>query len=304
LTHRVLVVGAGGMLGHKMLQTLSGRFEQTFATIRGGRRQHPYDRIDLFQTERVLEHVDLLQLDELDALLESLRPDVVVNCAGIVKQRAEAHDAISSITINALLPHRIARTVGQWDGRLIHFSTDCIFSGKRGRYTEADFPDACDLYGRSKFLGEVESPHALTLRTSIIGRELQHFESLLEWFLRQSNPSVRGFTRAFWSGVTTNHLAELVTHIIRSQPQLRGVYQISSGRIAKYDLLLMLRSAYGMTVEIEPDDTMVCDRSLDGRLFEKVTGYCCPPLNEMIQQMAADPTPYSEWLEANAVARR
>jgi dTDP-4-dehydrorhamnose reductase len=292
------------MLGHKMLQTVSAHFADTYGTIRERRSNPPYDRIDLFQNDHVIEQVDLLQLEKLDSLLDDLRPDVVVNCAGIVKQRPAAHDAIASITINALLPHRVAHTIGRWSGRLIHFSTDCVFSGQRGRYTESDPPDAQDLYGRSKFLGEAGFPNALTLRTSIIGRELQHFESLLEWFLRQAAPVVPGFRRAFWSGVTTNHLSELVSDLIQHPGQLTGVYQLSSGTISKFDLLHLLRDAYDVPVEIQPDDTVFSDRSLDGRHFEHATGYTCPPLADLIQQMAADPTPYSEWLDANAVARR
>ena len=300
----ILVIGAGGMLGHKMFQTLSSQFQNTFGTIRGRRTDEPFQRIELFQNDRMVENVDLLQLDAVDRLLLQLQPSVVVNCGGVVKHRPEAKDAITSITVNSLLPHRLAASVAPWDGRVIHFSTDCVFSGQHGNYTEAEQSDAQDLYGRSKFLGEVAYENALTLRTSIIGRELQHFESLLEWFLRQPLPSIKGFTRAIWSGVTTNHLADLVATVIRDRPKLHGLYQVSSGSISKYDLLLLLREAYQVSVIIQPDSSFHCDRSLDGSRFEAAAGYKCPPLSELIQQMADDPTPYNEWLNRNAISGR
>ena len=299
----ILVIGAGGMLGHKMFQILSTQFEHTYGTLRGRRSDPPFDEIDLFQSARIIQDVDLMKLDRLDSLLQELRPDVIVNCAGIVKQRQAAKDAIPSITVNALLPHRLAAAQQGWSGRLIHFSTDCVFSGSRGHYSETDEPDASDLYGRSKFLGETAAANALTLRTSIIGRELQHFESLLEWFLHQQATTIRGFRQVFWSGVTTNYLAELVARIIREQPTLHGLYQLSSGKISKFDLLTLLRNAYEQPVEIEPDDTTTCDRSLNGQRFEQATGYRCAGLPSQIRELAADSTPYSEWLNANAVTR-
>jgi dTDP-4-dehydrorhamnose reductase len=301
MTPRILILGAGGMLGHKMLQVLSARFPQTFGTLRSSRRRPPYDRIELFAGDHIIDQVDVSDLERVDALIRELRPDVVVNCAGVIKQRSAAHDAVASITVNALLPHRLALVQAEHSGRVIHFSTDCVFSGATGNYVESDFADAYDLYGRTKFLGEVATPNALTLRTSIIGRELQHFQSLLEWFLRQSG-SVAGYTRVFWSGVTTIHLSRLVADLIINHPALNGLYQVSSGRIAKYDLLLQVRDAFGMTVRVEPESATECDRSLNGSRFEEAVGYRCPPWPELLSEVVNDPTPYSEWLGANAIA--
>jgi dTDP-4-dehydrorhamnose reductase len=300
---KVVVLGAGGMLGHKMFQTLSSLFPETYATIRSGRQERPYSQIDLFQSDRVLDGIDVADLERVDGLIRDLRPDVVVNCTGVIKQRRASYDAIPSITVNALLPHRVAHVLTEWGGRLIHFSTDCVFSGKRGGYSEADSSDAADLYGQTKFLGEVATENALTLRTSIIGRELQYFQSLLEWFLHQRSP-VSGFRRVLWSGVTTNHLAQLVGEIITRHPELHGLYQVSSGAISKYDLLLHVREAFGMDVEIKPEDNTFCDRSLVGEKLAAAIGYQCPPWPELLREIVADPTPYSEWLGENAIAGR
>ena len=292
------------MLGHKMLQILSEQFVEVYGTVRGTAAEHPFVRFGLFPSERLLENVDVVDLARVDAIVQNLRPDVIVNCAGVIKQRKAAYDAVTSITVNSLLPHRVASALVQWNGRLIHFSTDCVFSGARGNYLETDFADADDLYGRTKVLGEVAAENALTLRTSIIGRELQHFQSLLEWFLRQSSQSVLGYRRVFWSGVTTNHLSRLVAQIIAQHPKLQGLFQVSSGRISKYDLLLQVREAFRMDIQIEADDDVICDRSLVGAKFELATGYRCPAWPELLRELVNDPTPYSQWLGENAIAGR
>jgi dTDP-4-dehydrorhamnose reductase len=178
---------------------------------------------------------------------------------------------------------------------VIHFSTDCVFSGSRGGYTEEDAPDATDLYGRSKFLGEVQAPNALTLRTSIIGRELAHHASLLDWFLGNQHGRVRGFRGAIYSGVTTNHLAELVERIVVHHADLTGLYQVASAPISKYDLLLAIRDAYGMDIEITPVDGENSDRSMQGGKLRAAIGYVAPAWPELIAQLAQDPTPYERW---------
>jgi dTDP-4-dehydrorhamnose reductase len=226
----------------------------------------------------------------VEKLLADLKPALLINCAGIVKQRPEAADAIPSITINALLPHRLAEWCNPWGGRLIHFSTDCVFSGNRGNYSEEAPSDATDLYGRSKFLGEVHAPNALTLRTSMIGRELKRHTSLLDWFLAQNHGRVRGFRRAIYSGVTTNHLAALVEHIIDRHARLTGLYQVAAAPISKYDLLVALREAYGLDIEIIPDDKEICDRSMRGDKLRQAIGYQAPAWPDLIAQLAQDHT--------------
>jgi len=295
---KVVILGAGGMLGHKIFQTLIPIFPETIATIRGTVSEPPFCRIPLFQEESVIEGVDAMDFGRLERLLREMRPQVVINCVGVIKQRAAAKAAIPSIAINALLPHRLAEACGTWGGRLIHFSTDCVFSGRRGGYTEEDPSDAEDLYGKSKCLGEVSTENALTLRTSIIGRELSHFQSLLEWFLSRPGGTVGGYTRAIYSGLTTNYLAELVGKLLVDHPGLSGLYQVASASLSKFDLLILLRNAYSLDMEIVPSDAEICDRSLSGQKFQRATGYCTPSWPELVRQMAEDPTPYDHWRDS------
>jgi dTDP-4-dehydrorhamnose reductase len=236
-----------------------------------------------------------MDLSALRRTLEAERPDVIINCVGIVKQRQEARLAIPSITINSLLPHLLAEWAGNWGGRLIHFSTDCVFSGKKGNYCEDDPSDAEDLYGKSKYLGETTEANALTLRTSMIGRELDHFSSLLEWFLAQKGRRVKGFRRVIYTGVTTNHLADLVGKIINDYPLLFGLYQVTAPAINKYELLSRLRDAFHLDVEIVADDSEVSDRSMNGWCFLKATAYREPSWDDLIAQLAQDKTPYDQW---------
>lgn len=293
-TPRVLILGAGGMLGHKMLQAAARAFPDTWATLRGVVADYPVRGIAAFHTERIVERCEVMDLAAVEALLDRLRPDVVVNCVGVIKQRDAAHDALPSITINALLPHRLAHVLAAWGGRLVHVSTDCVFDGRRGGYTEDDLTNAEDLYGRTKALGEVVLPNALSLRTSIIGRELRTHRSLLDWTLSQNHRTVKGFRQAWWSGVTTNHLAELIVRLVVEQPALSGLFQVSSQRISKYDLLHLIREAYHLDMEILPDDGYVLDRSLSGARLREAIGYECPPLARLVGEMAADPTSYQQ----------
>ncbi|MDQ2945657.1 MAG: sugar nucleotide-binding protein, partial [Acidobacteriota bacterium] len=202
---KILVLGGAGMLGHKMFQTLRERFPGTLCTTRRAADSPEISRFDRLWKGSAIPGVDVMKPVDLERTLREIRPDFMVNCVGVIKQRREAHLPIPSITVNSLLPHQLAGMAANWGGRVIHFSTDCVFSGKRGQYTENDPSDAEDLYGKSKFLGEVAVSNALTLRTSIIGRELSEHQSLLDWFLSQNHRKVRGFTRVIYSGVTTNH---------------------------------------------------------------------------------------------------
>jgi dTDP-4-dehydrorhamnose reductase len=285
------------MLGHKMLQVLSQSFPDTFAVVREDVRQKsPYNRINFLQGDNIIPLVNASDFVQLRNVLAAIRPDYVINCIGIIKQRAVADLYGPSITINSLLPHKLAEFAQDWGGRIIHFSTDCVFSGLRGSYTEEDASDALDLYGKSKFLGEVQAENALTLRTSIIGRELVHHESLLEWFISQNHRTVRGFTNAIYSGLTTNQLAVIVSMILRAYSALSGLYQVVSEPITKYDLLVLLRSTYDLDIKVIPDESVVCDRSMLGAKFQRRTGYVAPAWPIMIQSLRSDATPYDEWL--------
>jgi dTDP-4-dehydrorhamnose reductase len=293
---RVLILGGTGMLGHKVFQFARDRFPETWCTIRSRLDGSGLDRIGLSApADRIRENVDVMDWRAVSDALQELRPDVVVNCVGIVKQRAEAKAAIPSITINALLPHRLAAALADWSGRLVHISTDCVFSGRRGHYTEDDVPDAEDLYGRSKLLGEVTAANAVTIRTSMIGRELREHRALLDWLLQQDGRTIKGFRRAFYSGLTTNELARVICRIIEDHPRLSGLYQVTSETITKYDLLTLIVDTFGLGIRVEPDDEFFCDRSLVGDRFRKATGYHCPPWTALVRDLHADPTPYRTW---------
>lgn len=289
----VLIMGGAGMLGHKMFQILRERLPEVWCSIR-----EPLPGVSLFNEGNVITHIDVADWTALERLLRDRRPRVIVNCVGVIKQRALAKSAVPSIAINALLPHRLAELAASWHGRLIHFSTDCVFSGERGNYTESDLWDARDLYGQTKALGEVTTAaNALTLRTSIIGRELSQFHSLLEWFLAQAERHVpiKGYTRALYSGVTTNYLASLVATLIEYHPALHGLYQVTSETISKYDLLRLLARAYHLGVTIDPEDHFFCNRSMRGDKFFAATSCHTPPWADLVAQVAQDPTPYDKW---------
>ena len=280
------------MLGHKMFQKGVAHGLDVWGTLRGRATDYPLAGIKEFQTSQLLEGYDVADEDRLDAVLDKVRPNIVVNCVGVIKQRSAAKEAIPSIQLNALLPHLLAAKLRSWNGVLVQISTDCVFDGARGLYSEDDISTASDLYGRTKALGEVVDDSALTLRTSIIGRELRTHTSLLDWFLARGDQTIHGYTRAWWSGVTTNHLADLILSIISTHPQLRGLYNVSSGRMSKFELLAMVKSAYGATTRIQPDDSFVIDRSLDGNKLKSAIGYQTPPWPELLNELISDTTPY------------
>ena len=296
-TTKVMVLGGAGMLGHKMFQVLRERFEGVFCTVRKEVRKPPFDRVELLQGDDVVSGVDVTDFPMLEEILSAYQPDYLVNCVGVIKQRAEAVSPIPSITINSLLPHKLAQMTARWDGRVIHFSTDCVFSGKRGGYTEEDHSDAEDLYGKTKFLGEVAVANALTLRTSIIGRELTEHRSLLDWLLTQNHKTVHGYRKVIYSGVTTNHLAEVVASIIHGHPGLNGLYHVVSEPISKYDLLCLLSKVYCLDILIEPDDLEMSDRSMKCDRLRREIAYECPPWPVLARQLAEDNTPYEKWIE-------
>lgn len=297
-TEKVLVLGGAGMLGHKLCQLLPAFGFAVTATLRGP--QFPLQSFsDVYGSVELIPRVDVLET-ELERTLTRVAPDVVVNCVGIVKQLPAAEDRFLSVAINALLPHRLARWCAAAHSRLIHISTDCVFDGARGAYSESDPSDARDLYGQSKFLGETTDAEtsAVTLRTSIIGRELgEPAHGLLEWFLSQQGGRVRGYARAVYTGVTTQELARVVAMLCANR--LSGLYQVASRPISKYDLLHLIRERYDLDIAIDRDDAFACDRSLVMERFSAATGYTPPDWEQMIGEMHADPTPYDAWKHAS-----
>jgi dTDP-4-dehydrorhamnose reductase len=289
---RILILGGAGMLGHKLVQALARDFE-TWTTVRGPAA--PYARYELLDPERIITGIDANNFEDIVAAFARVRPHAVVNCIGIIKQLPAASDPVLNLTINSLLPHRLQRLCSANEARLIHFSTDCVFNGRKGRYTEDDPSDAVDLYGRTKFLGETSGDGALTIRSSVIGRELMTAHGLVEWFLAQRGESVRGYTRAIYSGFTTRMMARIVRTILLEHPALAGTVQISSEPISKHDLLGLLRDAFDVDVRIVPDDGVQIDRSLDSTRFRTLAAFVPPSWPEMIAEMASDATPYDEW---------
>jgi dTDP-4-dehydrorhamnose reductase len=289
---KLLILGGGGMLGHKLWLTASPLVE-TWATLRDDGRSLP----DAFDRGRVVPGVYAEQFDTVIRAFGRVRPDVVVNCIGIVKQHAGASDPIAAITVNSLFPHRVAALCAASGARFVHVSTDCVFSGRRGGYTEQDVPDAVDLYGRTKQLGEVSGPGSLTLRTSMIGRELRTSHGLVEWFIAQRgrDGTVPGYTKAVFSGLTTAELSRVILRAIDRFPGLTGVYHVAAEPIAKHDLLGRLNRALGRNVTIAPDISVQIDRSLDGRRFAAAAEYTAPGWDRMIDELAGDAPAYDTW---------
>lgn len=278
---KVLVLGASGMIGSAMLRVLSENAAWTVVgTVRSDSDRHYFAEP---VASRMLSGVDLSSEDALIRLFAVTRPDVVVNCAGLTKHLPAGNHPLTAVLMNSLLPHRLAELSALAGVRLIHVSTDCVFSGLTGGYRETDPADATDIYGRSKCLGEVAGPGLVTLRTSTIGHELRTKYGLLEWFLSQT--SCNGYSRALFSGLPSVVFAQIVRDTVIPDVRLSGLYHVAGATVAKADLLRMLAQAYGAEIEIVPDDSVVIDRSLDASRFETATGYRAPPWPELIATM-------------------
>ena len=287
---KVLIFGVGGMLGHKLYQVLGKRIEIT-GTIRGGvGRLKSYG---IFEAGRIIERTDVSDVYSVERVITEVRPDVVINAVGVIKQKPSAKDVETTLTINSIVPNRLAAFSEQFGFRLICVSTDCVFKGDRGGYKETDIPDALDLYGQSKHWGEVTEGNCITLRTSIIGHELASSHSLIDWFYSNNGGRVKGFKKAIYSGFPTITFAKLVSDIIEDHTELRGLYHVSSEPIDKYSLLEMVRNQAGLDIQIEPDEDFAIDRSLNSDRFRAATGFQPKCWEEMIDEMISDPTEYS-----------
>ena len=282
---KILVLGVSGMLGSATFRTFCEA--DGFEVVGTSRNARTVRAIAEGPSGRLITNVDVLDQDRLASLFLTEKPDLVINCVGLVKQLLSAEDPLVALPINSLFPHRLARLCGVAGARLVHISTDCVFSGEKGNYIESDPADALDLYGRSKHLGEtVTYPNAITLRTSIIGRELTTAHSLVDWFLAQTE-AIQGFTRAIFSGLPTDELARVIRDFVFPRPELSGLYHISAAPISKFDLLRLVAQAYGKEIEIEPSERLVIDRSLNSTRFSQATGYMASPWPDLIQTMHA-----------------
>lgn len=281
---KILVFGASGMIGSAMFRVLSAKTGwQVFGTLRSAdaKRFFPEE-----QRDKLVAGVDVENQDALVRVFARVKPDVVVNCIGLTKHHKEASDPLLALPLNSLLPHRMADLCAVAGTRLIHVSTDCVFAGTKGNYVEGDAPDAVDVYGKSKHLGEVDYPHAVTLRTSTIGHELQSAYGLLEWFQLQQG-SCKGFNRAIFSGLPNTEFARVVRDVVIPRPELRGLYHVGAEPIGKYELLKLIAKIYGKQINVVLDDEFMIDRSLNSERFNQATGYKPATWPELIQAMHA-----------------
>ena len=270
------------MLGSTVMRFLSSFNEyHVTGTVRS---QLSITYLPKFIHSSIIKGIDILEVDALERLFDKVKPEVVINCIGLVKQLSETNDPLITLPINSLFPHRLAKISANFGARLIHMSTDCVFAGIKGMYTESDITDAQDLYGVSKRLGEVDYPNAVTIRTSIIGHELNGSRSLVDWFLSQEIV-VKGFKRAVFSGLPTIEIARIIRDYLIPIPQLTGVYHVSADPINKFDLLSLVVDIYRKDIRLEEDNDFVIDRSLDSSRFREKTGYTPPSWQELITSM-------------------
>lgn len=280
------------MLGHKLVQTMQKKYE-VWATVRANPEN--LKKFGIFDSAKIIGDVSIENFDSVQKAIDKAKPDVLINAVGIIKQLPTSKDVIKTLKINSIFPNQLAELAQSSGIRLMTISTDCVFSGKKGNYTEADVSDAEDLYGKSKNLGEVSLSGCLTLRTSIIGRELQTAHSLVEWFLSNRGGKVRGFTRAIYTGFPTVIFAEIISDLIEKHKNLQGLYHVSSEPINKFDLLCLFKRFYKVPIEIEPFADFEIDRSLNSAKFRNETGFVPLDWKEMIEKMAEDTTPYDNF---------
>lgn len=270
------------MLGHRVAQKMSDTHE-TYATLRSKVLDSEWP-----SRPKNLQLVPGIRVEDfrtVNALLERLKPDVAINCIGAVKQLKSADDHVTNIVVNSLFPHQLARSCAALNTRVVTLSTDCVFSGKKGNYNEDDSPDATDLYGRTKLLGELDYEHCLTIRTSMIGHQLHGTYGLVEWFLKQGSTSVNGFKKAIFSGLTTNELANTIAEIVDNFPNLHGIWNVSADAISKYDLLMLIKKIYELPTKILEENQTIIDRSLDSSRFRAVTQITPPSWPDMLENM-------------------
>jgi len=283
---KILILGAGGMLGHQIAKTLHSRFPKSVYGMIRKPKSH-YEKYGFLPQERFFDGIDVLETEALLRLLDEVRPQWIVNCVGITLRKSESKNFSKCMEINAVLPHRLALWARHNEAKVIHFGTDCVFDGKKGSsYKDFDQPTATDLYGTSKYLGEITDPFSLTLRLSIVGRELDSNSELVEWFLQQKGKTIKGFSQTIYSGLSTPTVAKEVARIIQDHPQLSGLYQVASEPISKYDLLQLLNEHFANNTTIEREDQHISNKSLDFERYAAKTGFRPPSWSEMIKELA------------------
>ena len=289
---KILILGGSGMLGHKLIEILSQNHE-VFATYRA--EVANYEKYEFVNTKNSYGNIDVLELDKVENVVAEVEPDFVLNAIGLIKQKKDSKNYISSLKINSLLPHQFAEICNKFGAKLVTFSTDCVFDGAKGNYLETDEPNATDLYGKTKELGEVTGSNHITLRTSIIGRELSTSHSLIEWFLSNCGKRIKGYTKAIYSGFPTIEIADILENFIFPNNNLKGLWHVSSEPINKFELLTLLKQKLKLDIEIEPFDDFAIDRSLNSERFQKETGYNPPSWDKLVNKMILDFEKYDVW---------
>lgn len=282
---KILILGAGGMLGHQIWLKCKSEFgaENVGCTLR--KNKSYYDKFSIFGSGEIFDNTDVANFKTVESILVQFKPDYVVNCIGLTLRKKELQDIEKCYDINSMLPHRLALWGLSNNCRVIHFSTDCVFDGKKGAYTELDIPTADDAYGKSKFLGEIAYLNSLTMRLSIVGRELDANTELIEWLVSQKGKTVSGYAHAIYSGLTTNHVAKQVVNVILNHPKLCGIFQLASEPISKFELLKKINEIYNLNVTINQNTDYKSDKSLVCDKYSQATGYTMPKWDLMISEM-------------------
>lgn len=282
---KILVLGISGMLGHKIFLELQ---KNTNLKIFGMLRNAvSYKKVFTKNFEHIIDGMNVENIQDIDEHIKLIQPDFIINCIGVIKQSNLMNEHSKIIQINSLFPHQLAKISTKHNSKLIHFSTDCVFSGNKGMYKESDLEDAKDMYGRSKLIGEIDYDNHLTLRTSMIGHELRTRSSLLEWFLDQKG-SISGFSKAIFSGLPTVTIASVLEKIITNHKNLKGIYHLSADPINKYDLLHLVKRIYSLDIKIKIDQIFLINRSLNSSKFYKDTKIVIPAWEDLIKQMHKD----------------
>lgn len=270
--NRLLILGSAGMAGHVVKNRLRDSGNYIIGEINRNALKGSF-----------IYNVDVTDLNALDQAIDDFKPDVIINCIGMLNKDAEANPD-RAILLNSFLPHHLAKKVTTFGGRLIHISTDCVFSGSKGNYNDTDYKDGIGFYAQSKALGEVIYGAHLTIRTSIVGPEINSAGiGLLHWFLHSEAKEIKGYTQAYWGGVTTIQLAIAIEHALKMS--MSGLIHLTNGkRISKYELISIFKNVFQKNVLIQPDDSYKIDKSLavsnDTYLLGDVPSY-----EKMIQDM-------------------
>lgn len=283
---RILVLGVSGLIGHQLFKQLS-RNHKTFGTLH--KSKQGYGNLKLLAGYNIIENVDVNNFEFLRGIISTVNPDVILNCVGITKRKINTDNMLETLQVNALFPHKLAEWALTTKKRVIHFSTDCVFNGKTGNYTEDSLTTAEDFYGRTKALGEIKYSHTLTIRSSFIGRELFDKTELLEWFLAQDGKIINGFKKTFYSGVSTIYMSKIVNKIITEYPNLSGLYQLAPEKpISKHELLCIAKKAFNINVEILPDELQIHNPTLNSTKLRKEINLAVPPWEEMMKELAQE----------------